>query len=255
MWTLSVVALLLSAAPDKPSCVNINGTTACGYNCKADNGAAQCAQTPQGICATRGGKIFCFDPPAILTQVMKSVPEPECKVDTMHDKLVCGYHCTSALSELRCNRTPNGVCEARYGKTVCFDPPDEVYAIWKNAIPSPKCVSHDGNIACGYNCTSGSNGTIACSTTPVGVCLAHDSVPICFDPAPAQLCAYGANIKRPECKYESGTITCGYDCKSTSGKMACAQTPKGMCTDGAGGITCFDPPLGPGEATTCLRWN
>ena len=56
----------------------------------------------------------------------------------------------------------------------------------------------------------------------------------------------GAAPDKPSCVNINGTTAGGYNCKSTSGKMSCAQTPKG---------TCFDPPLGPGEATTCLRWN
>lgn len=250
MVLVTLVAVLAGAAPDKPSCVNINGTTACGFACKAEGGNAKCAKTPQGICASSGGQILCFDPPPIVAEVMKAVPAPECKVE--QGKLACGYHCTSAMSELRCTKTPAGVCEARYGKTVCFDPPDEVFAIYGADVPPPKCISAEGHIACGYNCTSGSGGTVACTTTPMGVCLARDSAPKCFDPSREVICAYGRGIQRPECKYESGLITCGYDCKATGGKMACAQTPKGSCSDGAGGITCFDPPLGPGEASACF---
>ena len=250
MWLISVIVVLAGAAPDKPTCVNTNGTTACGYNCKAESGAAKCAQTPQGICASNGGQIVCFDPPAIVLQVMKSAPGPECKTD--QGKMVCGYHCASSMSPLACTRTPAGVCEARYGQTVCFDPADELLAVYGADVPAPKCLAQDGQIACGYNCTAG-NGMVACSKTPMGACLARDSSPKCFDPAIEQVCAYGAQIKRAECKYDSGQITCGYDCKTTGGKMACAKSPKGTCTDGAGGITCFDPPLAPGDGTLCFH--
>ena len=243
-------AALLAAAPDKPACVNINGQTVCGFNCKAENGTAKCAQTPAGICTSNDGKILCFDPPKILSTVLKEIPKPECKVSG--GAVACGYNCTSSSKGPACNTTPAGICEARYGFAVCFDPPDEVFGVWGKDVPAPKCLSQDGHIGCGYNCV-GTSGSVACAKTPVGVCLARDSAARCFDPPSGVLCALGADIKRPSCVFESGQIFCGYDCKSTSGRTACAQTPRGTCTDGAGGITCFDPPIDPGEATACLR--
>ena len=250
MLALCVVSLLVGAAPDKPTCVNTNGQTVCGYSCKAESGTAKCAASPHGVCTSYGGQILCFDPPKILTTVMKDVPTPECKV--AQGKTACGYHCTSAMSPLVCAKTPAGVCEARYGKTVCFDPPDEVFAVWGANVPAPKCLAQDGNVACGYGCVAAS-GSLACARTPVGVCLGKHSTARCFDPEPAVLCAFGEDIKRPTCLYDLGQIACGYDCKSSTQKVACALTPRGSCTDGAGGITCFDPPIDPGEATACFR--
>ena len=117
MIALTLVAVLAGAVPDKPTCVNTNGQTVCGYACKAESGTAKCAQTPQGICTSHGGELLCFDPPRILSEVLGQVPAPECKV--AQGKAACGYHCTSAMSPLVCAKTPAGVCEARYGLTVC----------------------------------------------------------------------------------------------------------------------------------------
>lgn len=250
VW-VALMSMWLSATPEKPTCVNANGQTACGYSCKAESGNVKCAQTPQGICASNGGNIVCFDPPVLLARVLKTVPAPTCKIE--QGTMACGYNCTSAMSELRCTKTPMGVCEARYGKTVCFDPPDTVIALFVPEVPAAGCLAKDGSIACGYNCTSGSGGTVACSKTPLGVCLARDSSPVCFDPPLDVLCALGKTIKRPTCKADFGQIVCGYDCKSSSGKVACARTPAGSCSDGAGGITCFDPPIDPAEASNCFH--
>ncbi len=252
MSALLLVAVLVAGAPvaDKQKCVNANGQTACGFACKSENGKAKCAQTPQGICTSYDGQIVCFDPPRILSTVLGDVPAPECKV--AQGKTACGYHCTSSMSPLVCAMTPVGVCEARYGSTVCFDPPEEVFAVWGKSVPAPKCLAQDGHIACGYGCVAAS-GNLACAKTPVGVCLAKDSTAKCFDPPSAAICAFGADIKRPSCVADLGQIVCGYDCKSSSGKVACAQTPRGSCADGAGGVTCFDPPIDPGESTACYR--
>jgi hypothetical protein len=42
-------------------CVTINGTGACGYDCKTANGNAACARTPWGRCVTANGNITCSD--------------------------------------------------------------------------------------------------------------------------------------------------------------------------------------------------
>jgi hypothetical protein len=239
---LFLVAAVLGAAPDTPTCATASGQTACGYGCKTANGRAKCAQTPQGVCTVHDGQVRCFDPPRILSQVMDEVPVPECKV--AQGKSVCGYNCSSA----RCASTPAGICQAQ----VCFDPPDEVFAVWGDAVPPPKCLAQGGRVACGYGCVAGS-GSVACAKTPIGVCFVKDGTARCFDPASGVLCANGKDLERPACLEDFGQIACGYDCKSTNGKVACAQTPRGSCNDASGSVTCFDPPIDPGESTACFR--
>ena len=45
----------------KAHCVTTQGTGACGYDCKTTQGKAKCAQTPNGVCHTSQGQIYCSD--------------------------------------------------------------------------------------------------------------------------------------------------------------------------------------------------
>lgn len=48
----------------------------------------------------------------------------------------------------------------------------------------------------------------------------------------------------PKCLTVDGSRVCGFDCKDQGTKVACAQTPAGVCEVGPGpSIVCFDPPV------------
>ena len=130
------------------------------------------------------------------------------------------------------------------------EPPDDVVLIWGRAAPKPTCRG----AVCGYGCVA-SGAAVACAKTPAGVCLATGGRAKCFDPDLAVLCAYGPRVRRPACLVEQGQIACGYDCKATQGKVACAATPRGTCNAMSGSVTCSDPPLDPGAMTACFRVN
>ncbi len=105
----------------------------------------------------------------------------------------------------------------------------------------PKCVTTNGTRVCGYGCID--NGSSArCAQTPDGVCGKSGSVVTCFDP-PLWLAALHLSVvPKPTCVYDGGNLACGYDCKREGGRVACAQTPKGMCQAQYGALVCADPP-------------
>lgn len=129
-----------------------------------------------------------------------------------------------------------------------FEPPEVVTLIWGDALPKVQCA---GDV-CGFTCVTAGK-TSVCAKTPVGVCLAKDGKARCFDPPAAALCADGRAIVRPTCLAEAGELACGYDCKATAGKVACATTPRGSCNAMSGNVICSDPTVDPGASTACFR--
>jgi len=84
------------------------------------------------------------------------------------------------------------------------------------------------------------NGKTACPQTPWGRCVATSGRLFCGDPSYETMQV----LQDPppvECVTTSGTGACGYGCKTTSGKAACAQTPWGDCVTTSGRIYCADP--------------
>jgi hypothetical protein len=243
-----LVTILLVSLGQSPTCLTSNGVSVCGFDCKGEAGKVKCAQTPEGVCATSGGNVGCFDPSNAVRAVFPSLPKATCKA--AEGKVVCGYNCVQGESQVGCAQTPRGVCEARYGKVVCFDPPPEVYAVWGSSAPAPSCESREGKTVCGYGCVAG-GGEIACAKTPAGACIERGGKTACFDPPGRTLCAAGPSIAKVTCSAEGGKLACGYGCQAFSGDLKCAQTPAGKCTATSGGTTCFDPPA-QGGAQACL---
>lgn len=240
-------ALLLTLA-QAPTCITSNGTSVCGYDCQGEAGKVRCAQTPEGACATSGGNVSCFDPPQFVRAVFGAGARPSCVAK--EGKVTCGYNCAEAGGQVACAQTPRGVCDARTGKVVCFDPPAEVYAVWGSGAPAPSCEAREGKVACGYACVAG-GGSIACARTPAGACIERGGKTSCFDPPARALCAAGAGIAKPACSAEAGKLACGYGCLYSSGELRCAQTPGGKCSAQSGGPQCFDPPI-EGSGQRCL---
>ncbi len=109
------------------------------------------------------------------------------------------------------------------------------------AQTGPKCVTTGGTRTCGYECVE-NGSTAACAQTPQGVCTKNVSGVTCFDP-PLWLSALNlGGLPKPTCVTDGGNLACGYDCKREGGRVACAQTPKGLCTIAYGKVTCVDPP-------------
>lgn len=247
-----LTTLLLSAAlAQAPQCVTSNGARVCGFSC-LDNGAtAQCAQTPEGVCAKNSSVVTCFDPPLWLKPLsLGALPKPACVSEG--GNLACGYDCKREGGRVACAQTPKGLCQASYGALTCFDPPPEAYAVLQGDLPAPKCVAQEGRVACGYGCVA-SNGLIACARTPFGVCDENGGAPRCFDPSKEVVCAKGKTVAKPKCMRGPSSAVCGYDCKQAGTAVACAKTPDGTCdTSGPNGPVCFDPPVRGGTAA-CLE--
>lgn len=129
-----------------------------------------------------------------------------------------------------------------------FEPSEVVSLVWGKDLPRVRCVGK----VCGFTCVTAGASTV-CAKTPVGVCLAKDGKAKCFDPPSAALCADGREIRRPACLADSGELACGYDCKATAGKVACATTPRGSCNAMSGNVICSDPVVDPGASTACFR--
>lgn len=63
-----------------------------------------------------------------------------------------------------------------------------------------------------------------------------------------------------QCVTTNGVGACGYDCKLTNGRAACARTPLGACVTTNGQIFCNDPPrvvfeAGSYDAMSCVTTN
>ena len=104
-----------------------------------------------------------------------------------------------------------------------------------------KCLTVGGVRTCGFECVD--NGSrAACTQSSAGVCSKNSSTVVCFDPPTYLTGVWGGEVPKPACVSDGTGIACGYDCKQTGGKVACAGTPSGICTAAYGSITCFDPP-------------
>ncbi len=105
-------------------------------------------------------------------------------------------------------------------------------------FPKSQCVTTNGTGACGYDCKT-TNGKAACASTPWGRCTTTDGKIFCGDPSPF---AQRRGITTPvQCVTTNGTGACGYDCKTSNGRAACASSPWGRCTTTDGKVFCGDP--------------
>lgn len=180
-----------------------------------------------------------------LTLLSSQAPvTPTCL--SRYGKTVCGFDCVAMFGDVKCARTPGGVCTGAYGAITCWDPepqPGRRYrgdegrmAPWQSPpVRSSRCLSHSGVTACGYACVA-QYGEVRCAQTPQGACRAEYGVITCWDP-PSALPGDPA----AECLSNGGTTACGYACVAQYGQVKCAQTPRGTCRAASGEITCWDP--------------
>ncbi|MDP2270040.1 MAG: hypothetical protein Q8N23_28460 [Archangium sp.] len=162
------------------------------------------------------------------------------KCVTVGGNRVCGYECADNGVRAQCTQTPAGVCAKNSTQVMCFDPPLWLAATWGGAVPKPVCETDGTNIACGYDCKR-EGVKVACASTPSGICTRQYGSITCFDPAPEVYGVFGKSVPAPSCKAQDGQVACGYGCIASNNQVACARTPFGLCAEGGGSPTCFDP--------------
>jgi hypothetical protein len=104
---------------------------------------------------------------------------------------------------------------------------------------SPSCHTSGGAVACGYHCRA-ELGEVRCAQTPEGICQRLEGQLVCWDP-PEEVRLHDSS-HTPRCKAKRGEIACGYSCATSETKLACAQTPWGVCTTRYDEVVCWDPP-------------
>lgn len=199
--------------------------------------------------------------PESRAQWASTMPEPTCLTGGKGDR-ACGYNCLSAYGVVRCAQTPSGVCHHGSDIIACWDPPALVRSVAAGRpVPRPSCVTAAGKTACGYHCVTGSD-QVQCAETPWGACAAGQGTVACWDPPAAVLASFrgAASIPQGTCSTTYGQVTCGYKCVAIGGKVACSQSPEGICRSEGEQATCFDPPpesrgavYDPAGARSCME--
>lgn len=123
------------------------------------------------------GRIHAFTEVLVLLSILTALnltspSQAECK--SAYGLTACGFACVAAYGEVKCARTPQGVCTSAYGKLTCWDPQPE---------PSPQaatCLKRYGEVACGYGCKA-AYGQVRCASRPQGVCKAAYGRVVCSD--------------------------------------------------------------------------
>lgn len=105
-----------------PECVSQFGTSACGYHCKSEFGAVQCAQTPWGACAAEFGKVACWDPPRWVTRDARFQGE-RATCSAQFGAIACGYRCATSAGRVGCAPAPWGICRGSSGGVACWPNP------------------------------------------------------------------------------------------------------------------------------------
>ena len=192
--TAFLLQLVLSFLPQQ-TCLNNYGKVACGYNCIAAHGELGCAQTSSGVCSSSDRDLLCWDPPdSVRAHYGDRVPAAQCI--TRSGNIACGYNCVARDGgQVQCSSTPDGVCVVTSRGITCWDPPMNAYCADTRPLPRPKCITVDGNAACGYNCIT-RNGEFNCANTPGGVCTPYPNQLVCTDPEAPPMC--GAVPCRPD---------------------------------------------------------
>ena len=153
---------------------------------------------------------------------------------------VCGFHCVNGRNGPACARTAQGQCLLSGGVATCVDPAPPPPPPAAQEPPAPQCVTQGGTTACGYGCLT-HNGKAACANTPLGRCEVWQGKLRCFDPPVMLMSLPQAQWKRVTCEHNDDVWVCGYNCKGTGERLACAQTWFGICENKVGRVTCWDP--------------
>jgi hypothetical protein len=177
----------------------------------------------------------------VLLAQMPGAPDPSapgCR--SLDGQVACGYGCKSDGLRARCAQTPQGHCQVMDGQVVCFDPPAYVVRAYGGALPEPECKAAEGEVACGYSCTS-YFGKLRCAKTPAGICRGRGNDVECFDPPASVFAIFGRETPKIECRTQGTDFACGYHCTSAAEGVKCSATPFGVCKAESGRVTCFDP--------------
>lgn len=200
MTTILAATLATVAAAAPAECITQYGRTVCGYDCIAQNGQIECAQTPYGACSSENGQVTCWDPGASVQYVYgPATPGAECV--ERFGQVACGYNCTAGMGQVACAATPAGRCISGIAGVICFDPPLPIppppprpptRVVVRPAPPPPpppppppaaECVSKYGQTACGYGCIA-TSGQVMCAQTPGGYCYKERGAIHCVETQP-----------------------------------------------------------------------
>ena len=182
--------------------------------------------------------------PLLLALILDLVSAPHCV--SQGAELACGYQCTSAMSQVACAQTPEGLCASTQGRAVCWDPPPDVRQLMaaRPDLERPQCLTSLHGIACGFHCVQ-TGDRVACANSPMGACGWRFGELRCWDPAPEVRWAMEAqgNVEAAQCERTLDHVVCGYHCVSTLKDVRCAATPWGMCDQHFDTLACWDPQL------------
>ncbi|MCE9667653.1 hypothetical protein LY474_07470 [Myxococcus stipitatus] len=182
---------VVEVVPPRPECVDSNGRTVCGFQCRTIGPHTACAQTPYGVCQVLVGRVYCWDPPRVAIDHPPGgvSRRPECKES--RGQVACGFNCRVFNGEVRCNSTQYGVCDTHFNQLVCWDPPDSVIHERGGDTPRPSCLDASEAIACGYDCKA-LRTEVRCASTPQGRCVQNNDELTCFDPPSLLHCDHSA---------------------------------------------------------------
>jgi hypothetical protein len=108
---------------ERPQCVTSLHGVACGFHCAQTGDRVACANSPMGACGWRFGELRCWDPAPEVRWAMEAQGNLEpAECERTLDHVVCGYHCVSTLSQVRCAQSPWGVCDRHFETLACWDP-------------------------------------------------------------------------------------------------------------------------------------
>lgn len=183
-------------------------------------------------------------PPSTPVQALRHA---EC-VETPAGDVACGFHCaTGASGDVKCADHPDGMCKAApAGHVVCASLAHVVRARL-DAKSRASCKQGAlGQVACGWACTEGDEGSVRCAASPDGACAKTSTGSVrCFSNA-SLLLEVPAELAKTKCETsETGDVVCGYACLTgATGTIRCANTPDGACgLDAMGEAVCsaLDP--------------
>jgi hypothetical protein len=107
-------------------------------------------------------------------------------------------------------------------------------------LPTPECRTSGLTQACGYACRAELE-QVRCAQTPEGFCQRLERQLVCWDP-PEEVRLHGAaTLARASCRAKYRDIACGYACATSPNRIACAQTPWGVCATRFDQVHCWDP--------------
>ncbi len=106
---------------------------------------------------------------------------------------------------------------------------------------TPECRTSGMQTACGFHCRAELD-EVKCAQTPQGRCERIERRLVCWDPPDEVRFHEDAGIPgAPVCRAKYRDVACGYACVTSPNKLACAQTPWGVCATRHDDVHCWDP--------------